>query len=206
MEASKPKHKGRPRGTMKDGVIRSLSEEELKRFFKAARASKKWRLMFSLALHLGLRAKEVAELKLVDVDRENLSITVHGCKKGRTRHYSADELPAGIWRLVESWLRQRKAHRLNPYLFPSRLDPLGAMSVIGVQCAFKSVAKRAGIVGHSIHDLRHCCGQRLARMNYSALRISRWLRQQSSASAEAYVGAMEDKELGQRAAAEWPLY
>jgi len=197
---------GRPLGTKKGGAIRPLTEDELVRFFKATHANKKWRLMFNLALHFGLRSKELATLRLEDVDRENLQITIRSCKGGRIRTYTADELPAGIWRLVDGWLKQRRTHKQNPYVFPSRLDPTGAMSAIGTQCAFRNVCRRAGITGHSIHDLRHTCGQRLAKMNFSATRISRWLRQKSSQSAEVYITLEEDKELGRHAAEAMPIY
>lgn len=205
MEEEKRKP-GRPQGTTKGGAIHPLTEEELARFFEVARESKKDLLLFNLALFFGLRSIEAGKLRVDNFDYDNLQITVQGRKDGRKRTYTADEIPGDLWQLFTSYMKVRKAHRMNPYLFPHRFKPQEGMTPIGVQCAFKSIAKRAGIRGHSVHDLRHTCGQRLALENFSATRISRWLRQKNSMSAECYIGLQEDKELGRKAAEKMPIY
>jgi len=198
--------RGRPRGTAKGDTIHPLTEEELARFFRVARRRRKDLLLFNLTLFFGLRSAEVAALRLEDFDRANLEITVAAKKRGRRRTYCAEEVPGDIWRQWRAYMKVRKAHPVNPYLFPARLDPLGPMAPISVQCTFKAICRKAGISNHSVHDLRHTCGQRLARMNFSATRISRWLRQKSSQSAEVYITLEEDKELGRHAAEAMPIY
>jgi integrase len=205
MEEEKRKP-GRPQGTTKGGAIHPLTEKELASFFAVARESKKDLFMFNLILFFGLRSIEAGKLKVENFDYPNLQITVQGRKEGRKRTYGSEEIPGDIWTQWKGYMKLRKAHPLNPYLFPHRFDPLKGMTPIGVQCAFKSIAKRAGISGHSVHDLRHTCGQRLALLNFSATRISRWLRQKNSMSAECYIGLQEDKELGRRAAEKMPIY
>jgi len=184
--------RGRPKGTKKDGLIRFLTDEELTRFFSVANKNKRDGLLFSLVLYFGLRSREAAELKISDFDLQSLAVTVHGVKRGLTRRY--DEVPSQIWHKFRQWLKVRKAHSQNEYLFPHRYLPTEPMTAIGVQALFKRICRRAGIEGHSVHDLRHTAGRRLALMNFGSFRIARHLRQREASSAGKYVDLLGDKE------------
>jgi len=81
---------------------------------------------------------------------------------------------------------------LNQFLFPHQFLDTQSMTPIGVQKVFKNLCREAGIIGHSIHDLRHTCGRILALQNWSSLRIARHLRQKSTRSAAIYVDLKDD--------------
>jgi integrase len=184
--------RGRPAGTKKDGLIRFLTDEELARFFAVAKKSKRDDLMFNLILFFGLRSREAAELKIADFNFQSLMVTIHGVKRGLARQY--DEVPGQIWHKLRQWLKVREAHRQNEYLFPHRYLPIEPMTAVGVQAVFKHICQKAKVVGHSVHDLRHTTGRRLALMNFGSFRIARHLRQREASSAGKYVDLLGDKE------------
>jgi integrase len=203
MEVEKRK-RGRPRGTTKAGAVRYLTEEELAQFFKQAKKSKRDNLLFKLILYFGLRSVEAAELRLSDFDWDNLTVTIRAKKSGLTRPYP--EVPGEIWDALRRFLKVRKAHRGNPFLFAHRWKIDKSMSAIGVQWRFKEICERAGISGHSVHDLRHTCGRQLAQLDFSALRIAKHLRQRETSSAQEYIDLREDRQADQRIKDNWKEY
>jgi len=191
------KKMGRPIGTGKDGVIRFLSEDEIKTFRAASKKKgKKWDLLFSLTLYFGLRVHEISNLTLSNFDFTSRQVTIKGGKRGLQRAY---EMPDELWHKLKMWLRVRKAHAQNPYLFPHKWLETKPMSHIGIQLMFKEVCQKAGLQGHSIHDLRHTCGRLLALQNFSSFRISQWLRQRRATSAEVYVNLIGDRAIDEKA-------
>src|SRR4030042_3947377 len=110
------KNRGRPVGTKLNGRTRFLSDSELSAFFKIAKKSKRDDLLFSLILFFGLRSREAAELKINNFDFQNLTITIKGLKGGLERSY--EEVPGVIWHKLRMYLKIRKGHAKNPYLFP----------------------------------------------------------------------------------------
>jgi integrase len=197
------RQRGRPPGTGLGGRTRYLSDDELRRYFAAIK-SKRDRVLFSLILYFGLRAKEAAELQLTDFDYANLQVKVRGVKGGLTRVY--DQVPDSIWRLVRAWLKERRAHPMNPYIFPHRFKPTAAATAVWIEGLFRKICAKAGISGHSVHDLRHTRGRQLALMNFSAARIARHLRQRSSSSSDRYIDLSEDREVAEKIASAWPGY
>jgi integrase len=87
------RQRGRPPGTGLGGRTRYLTDDELSGFFGAIKG-KRDRVLFSLVLYFGLRAKEAAELKLDDFDYPNLQVRIRGCKGGLTRVY--DQVPDNL--------------------------------------------------------------------------------------------------------------
>jgi len=186
------RNRGRPVGTGLNGRTRFLSDSELQAFFKCARKSKRDDLLFNLVLFFGLRSREAAELKIDNFDFQNLSVTIRGLKHGLERSY--EEVPSVLWHKLRMYLKIRKGHAKNPYLFPHRFLEDKHMTPTGAQGLFLRICKKAGITAHSIHDLRHTAGTRLAMMNLSANRIARHLRQRDSASSNRYVDLRDDRE------------
>lgn len=183
-------------GTALNGRTRFLSDAELTAFFKVASRSKRDSFLFNAILFFGLRSREAAELKLSNFDFENLIITIRAVKNGLTRSY--EEVPSELWHKLKMYLKVRKAHPKNPYLFPHRYLETAAMTAIGVQSLFKRICQRAGIEEHSVHDLRHSRGRQLALLNLSSNRIARHLRQKDSASANRYVDLANDREADEK--------
>jgi integrase/recombinase XerD len=190
-----------------NGRIRYLTDSELELFFKEARQSRRDDALFTLVYVLGLRACELVSMKLSDINFEDLTIKVKGRKGGIMRVYSAESLPSQLFNKLRKWIQIREGHPRNEFLFPHRFLALEPMTSAGVQDLFKRICEQAGIIEpHSIHDLRHSCARRLALMNLSSLRISRWLRQRYSYSADVYVDLVNDQEAEKKIREEFRLF
>jgi len=145
---------GRPKGSGREGEIRYLSVEEITRFMKEAKKDKMYDLGFSLALSLGLRVAELVKIQLSDFSDDRKTLHVAAVKGGREYTHP---LSGKMWRKYLRWMKARSSVNSNPYLFPSRLYHDDHCSRDAFQVAFKKICKKADIVGHSIHDLRHTC-------------------------------------------------
>ena len=182
--------RGRPYGSTTKGRRRHLTLDELQRFFAAARTiGLQAELMMRLTYYLALRAKELVELQrdAFNEDREGVWVTVVGAKEGDERIYP---LPASIARLWRRWLKEQTIGR---YVFPHRDFPdQEPMTREGAKSLFRRVARKAGISGHSIHDLRHSMAQHMADSGEPQVRVASWLRHKDSASASRYISTAED--------------
>jgi integrase len=195
------KNLGRPKGTTLEGVTRTLTREELKRFLhEAVGAGRKYDLAFSLIFHFALRVSEAVMLKLADFQKRDvgdgeprLCITIHALKGGRTID---PPVPEEIKKKLRAWLKERRtlpeAER-NPFLFPSRSHPrTDAATAESLKVAFRILAKRAGIPGrHSVHDLRHSRAQFAAFDGLPLVKIAGWLRHRDTSSADRYIHPVE---------------
>ena len=199
--------RGRPEGTGLGRVTRTLSREELKRFFSAAtKAGRKFDLMFSLIFHFALRAGECARIRLDNFKVENrgegnlLTLTIRALKGGDD---NKPEVPEWIERKLKAWLKERNGVEGNPFLFPHRLNTRSAhMTTEAINAAFRMVARRAGIEGrHSCHDLRHSRATELAFAGWPTVKIASWLRHRNPSSSDRYVHTVEMERLSHLLAA-----
>jgi integrase/recombinase XerD len=134
-----------------------LSPEEVKRVLAMA-TSLKARAMLTLAYGCGLRASEVARLRVCDIDSEQMIIRIVQSKGRKDRNVM---LPAEILDLLRQWWKARPKRRdagVAPeqrWLFPGRIDrhPTTARQFGRL---FKEAAKAAGLrKAVSLHSLRH---------------------------------------------------
>ena len=132
-----------------------LSPEEIKRVLAMA-TSLKARAMLSLAYGCGLRASEVARLRVCDIDSEQMIIRVVQSKGRKDRNVM---LPVEILDLLRQWWKARPKRRdagVAPerrWLFPGRA---GHLTTRQFGRLFKDAAKAAGLrKAVSLHSLRH---------------------------------------------------
>lgn len=124
----------------------------MQRLFAAAE-SPKYRLVLSLIFGLGLRAGEVAKLRLHDFDRHQRTLIIRKAKGGKQRTLPYDE---AIRHDLIAYFRDEKP---SDYLFTSatRKSETGGISVRGVQYIVREVLKVSGITKRVCsHTLRHC--------------------------------------------------
>jgi len=175
--------------------MRILSDDELKRFMKAAQQSgPKDDALFHLIFYFGLRVGEATAILMGDVNvhaRPERQVTIRALKNGLTKTY---DIPAWLWHKVARWLRDRQPSD-SPYLFPHRDRADTPASREGVQCSFKALAKRASITRKvSVHDLRHTAATKLAMNGDSLVDIAGWLRHRSLTSSQRYIDHRNNKE------------
>lgn len=129
-----------------------LNSRELRRLFAAA-SSPKHRLVLSLIFGLGLRAGEVAALRLQDFDSKLRTLRIRNAKGGKQRTLPYDNTIRQD--LTDYFLQERP----TDFLFTSSTRPseTGRISVRGVQYIVRTTSERAGLTKKVCpHTLRHC--------------------------------------------------
>ena len=133
-----------------------LKPEELLRLLKAARDRSKrdWALLLVGYRH-ALRAQELSDLTLNDVDLKTRTIRVQRVK-GSLETIQPLEKRAGQPLLDEpkalrQWLDERKDD--SNFVFTSQKG--GALTTNAIWRLFATVAQEAGLTGRSVHSLKH---------------------------------------------------
>jgi integrase/recombinase XerD len=128
-----------------------FSTAEVTSLIKAANNMKQ-RAMLVLAYGAGLRASEIANLKVQDIDSDRMQIHIRNAKGGKDRYVVLSPLMLGDLR--NYWHKSRKTTQ-SPWLFigQSSDQPITPASVA---VAFNKAKESAGITKNGgVHSLRH---------------------------------------------------
>jgi integrase/recombinase XerD len=110
-------------------------------------------------VRLGLRAAEVAGLRLDHIDWRAGEIVIRG--KGGTEERLP--LPPDVGRAIVAYLRHARPQRLDRELFLRAAAPLRGLTPDGVSEVVRAASERAGLGSFGSHRLRHTAGT--ARLN-----------------------------------------
>jgi site-specific recombinase XerD len=136
-----------PKSKRKLPVVLSISE--VRRFFDALE-SIKYRAILMTIYAGGLRASEVVNLKVSDIDSSRMQIRIRDGKNGKDRNVMLS--PSLLLVLREYWRIERPG---RDWLFPGQA-PDKPISTNAVREVCKEAAKKAGISKNtSLHTLRH---------------------------------------------------
>jgi integrase/recombinase XerD len=131
-----------------------LSREEV-RLLIAAAPSLKYQTALTVAYGAGLRASEVAGLKVTDVDSKRMVLHIERGKGSKDRYAMLSPLMLGRLR---SWYRVARSQGKMPnggWLFPGQ-NPIDPMSTRQLNRAVHAAARTAGLDKRvSMHSLRH---------------------------------------------------
>ena len=155
--------------------------------------------MLTLMARMGLRAVEVARLRLEDVSWRTGEITVRG-KGSRT-----DLLPltADAGEALAGWLRDgRPAAALDRAVFTRLMAPCRGLTATGVTMAAAAAAGRAGLGTVHAHRLRHSTASAILAGGGSLAEIGQVLRHKRPQTTAIYVKA--DIEALRSLARPWP--
>jgi site-specific recombinase XerD len=125
---------------------------------------------------LGLRAGEVAELSLDNIDWRSGVLRI---AKGKSRRTSLLPLPAQVGRAIVTYLRHGRPQTRNRHVFVSHIGPVGnAIKADAVKAAIRRGFKRAKIRTPSkgTHILRHTAATRMIRGGASLKEVADVLR------------------------------
>ena len=139
---------------------RVLSPDDVARLLEAAPGpGLKYKAALSVAYGAGLRAMEVANLKVSDIDSKQMIIRVEQGKGGKDRNVM---LSPSLLDLLRTWWR---AARPRGWLFPGR-DPAQPMTTRQLNRACHAAAQMAEIKKRvSLHTLRHSFATHLLEQN-----------------------------------------
>ena len=144
----------------------TLSDSELRRFLKGfdrGRAIGKRDFAMAMCLcRLGLRAKEVASLKLEDVDWQGQTLRLRQTKTRRSRLVP---LPSDVAAAIQDYLRTGRPTSDCPMLFVQHQAPFGGADRRSgfLRAAMRCACQRVGLDQKGVHILRHTLATRLHR-------------------------------------------
>lgn len=129
--------------------------------------------MVMVMVRLGLRAAEVADLALDDVDWRSGEITIPG--KGDRRERLP--VPIDVGQAIAGYCQRGRPHSHCRALFLPGRAPRRKLSASAVTAAVGGAAARAGLPGIGAHRLRHTAATQLLRAGGSLLEVGGVLRQ-----------------------------
>lgn len=161
-------------------------------------ASRRDRAILLLLVRLGLRAVEVARLRLDDLDWRRGEIVIRG--KGRR-----DErlpLPVDVGEAVVAYLRHGRPSVAGRSLLINVRVPYSPMTADAVKAVVRLAAGRVGMQSVSAHRLRHTAATRMLHAQASLVEVGQVLRHRSAATTAIY--AKVDRGRLRELAPAWP--
>jgi integrase/recombinase XerD len=154
--------------------------------------------ILTVLLRLGLRAGEVAQLRLDDLDWRAGEITVRG--KGSR----VDRLPvmADVGEAIVAYLADGRPRTSSRDLFLRSVAPYVALTRYGVRSVVYHACDRAGLPRLGPHRLRHTAGTETLRAGASLTEVGQLLRHRSPQTTATY--AKVDHALLRNLAQPWP--
>jgi integrase/recombinase XerD len=154
--------------------------------------------MLLLMLRLGLRAREVADLQLDNIDWRTGNVTVHG---KRTR-IDKLPLPADVGTAIAGYLQHGRPRTAVREVFIRTAPPATGVSRSAVSSAVRRASARAGLEPFGSHRLRHTTACQMLRAGGSLVEIGQVLRHGSLGATARY--ARVDVERLRTIARAWP--
>jgi integrase/recombinase XerD len=150
-------------------------------------------------VRLGLRAGEVAALRLDDIDWRLGEMAVHG-KGSRAERLP---VPADVGTAIVAYLRDRRpASAQGRTVFVRLMAPHRALSPTGVTNVVAAAARRAGLEPIYAHRLRHFAATQTLRAGASLSEIKQLLRHSRAQTTAIY--AKVDRDALRTIARPWP--
>ena len=167
---------------------KALTPEEILKILKVACESKRNLAMILLAYRHGMRATEVCELRMADLDLKNGQITIRRLKGSLTTTQPLTDHPGqpllSEKRVLRSWLAERCD--ASDFVFTSQKG--GRIHRSQFFRMFQSVAERAGLPADRRHPhcLKHALGFSLVAANVNLACVKVALGHKSIASTAIY--------------------
>jgi site-specific recombinase XerD len=184
---------------------RCLSAEQVKRLIAACdgdtNARRRDRAIVLLLVRLGLRAGDVAQLRLTDIEWQTSSLRV--C--GKSRYEVRLPLPQDVGDAIAAYLECRPSVRRSDHVFLRTIAPYRPFRKgDGISCVVKRGMKHAGIVTRvkGAHVLRHTAATEMLRHGVPLDKIGLVLRHRGIDTTATYAKA--DVALLKQVAQPWP--
>jgi len=174
---------GRRRSLLPQGITPEQAKELLRACDRRRTAGRRDYAVIVVMLRLGLRATEVATLRLDDLDWRAGQLTVHG-KGGRVDQLP---LPVDVGEAVAAYLRRGRPRTATVReVFLGLRPPHVGIRRGGVTAIVASAARRAGLGVVRAHRLRHTAATDMLRAGAPLAEIGQVLRHRSLGSTAVY--------------------
>lgn len=161
------------------GLVKALDSRAVARLMascdRRTRVGRRDHAVLILLSRLGLRAGEVAALRLSDIDWRAGELLVRG--KG-SRHERLP-LPADVGEALAGWLARGRPRCECVFVFTRVRAPLDGLSPGGVSAIVQHACKRAGLPVVGAHRLRHTTATEMLRAGGSLAEVGQVLRHRS---------------------------
>ena len=190
---------GRRRSLLPQGITPAQEKALLRACDRRRAAGRRDYAVILLILRLGLRANEVATLRLDDMDWRAGQLTVHG--KGN--HVDQLPMPVAVGEAIAAYLcRGRPRSAAAREVFLRVQPPLVGLTRVGVSSLVAAAARRAGLGVVRPRRLRHTAATDMLRAGASLPEIGQVLRHRSLGTTAIY--ARVDVERLRTIARPWP--
>jgi site-specific recombinase XerD len=190
---------GRRHSWLPKGITESAAEAILRSCDRRQSKGRRDYAILLVLLRLGLRASEVAGLRLEDIDWRAGEIVVHG--KGRREDRLP--LPVEVGEAIVGYLRRgRPRSTSHREVFLRALAPIGPLTGNGISAVVWTACSRAGVPPVRAHRLRHTVACRMVNAGVPLSEIGEVLRHRSTSSWSVY--ARVDLERLRAVAQPWP--
>jgi type 1 fimbriae regulatory protein FimB len=171
--------------------MKALTPNEMLKVLKVVSASKRNHAMILCAFRFGMRASEVCDLRLSDLDIKNRTLTVRRLKGSRTSVGALTNVQGqpllSVTRVLNAWLEERQTWQdASDFVFISQKG--GKLHRSAFFRIFQTVAEEAGMPIEKRHP--HCCkhslGFAMVAANRSLTTVQNALGHRSVASTGIY--------------------
>jgi integrase len=175
--------------------MKALTPAEIHKVLKVASESNRNHAMILLAFQHGMRASEVCNLKMSDVDLKNGQITIRRLKGSLTTTQPLTDMVGqpllSEKRVLRAWLAERRDP--TEYVFTSQKG--GRLDRSAFHRLFADIAERAGIDAdrRHVHVLKHSLGFALVAQNVNLAAVKVALGHKNIASTAIYAVPTSDQ-------------
>jgi integrase len=161
------------------GLVKALDGEALARLLASCdrrrRVGRRDFAVITLLSRLGLRAGEVAALRVCDIDWRSGEVMIRG--KGNRQERLP--LPADVGEALAGWLARGRPRCECEFVFTRVRAPLEQLSSGGVSAIVRHACRRAGLPVVGAHRLRHTAATEMLRAGGSLTEVGQVLRHRS---------------------------
>lgn len=160
---------------------RALAREDVDRVLKSftsdQRSARRDYAIARLAVDLGLRGGEIAQLLLTDIDWQAGSLTI---RRSKSRRAYVMPLPAITGRAIADYVQHERPKASHRGVFVRCMAPFNApMGADGVRRTLQKAFRRIGLDHGRTHALRHAFACRLVEQGGSIKEVADMLRHRS---------------------------
>lgn len=126
--------------------------------------------IISFLLATGVRARELRNIMMVDIDLENDLIRLQVTKNKKARYIP---ISSALKHVMTEYLRFRQSTKSDDYLFPNIYGEM--LPVTTLQMSITKYCKKRGVTKYSLHLFRHCFATNYLRAGGNPLTLQRIL-------------------------------